>query len=66
MSCARKCDRCGKLYNEYKRPENDGKCNAIMITNLDEDRKYWKQPLLDLCPECMDEFEKWMKVGGTT
>ena len=42
------------------------KGNAIMITNLDEDRKYWKQPLLDLCPECMDEFEKWMKVGGTT
>ena len=48
MSKARKCDRCGAFYEPYK--------TDILIT---------KNPVhpingLDLCPDCMDTFKKWL------
>lgn len=61
MANARKCDRCGELYENYDRSTAKGKGNSIMVTNVDSDRSYWPKPLLDLCPECMDEFEAWLR-----
>lgn len=64
MALAKKCDRCGKLYEHYPMC-NKTECNAI--------RKIQRNPVgdtvhsaytptIDLCPECMNEFEKFMSV----
>ena len=35
-----------------------------MTLNLDNLKKYYSHEPLDLCPECKDAFEEWMKNGG--
>ena len=60
MALAKKCDRCGKLYEHYP-TGNKSQYNAIRriqrngvgetINGFDN---------TDLCQECMDEFEKFM------
>lgn len=62
MSLAKKCDKCGNLYE----PEDMDICgvivNAIGLINRDKqnfkavDREY-----LDLCPECLVSFSNWLK-----
>lgn len=49
MSKAKKCDKCGAFYEPYR-------TNIIVITkdSLSSDG-------LDLCPDCMDTFKKWLK-----
>lgn len=64
MANARRCDRCGKFYDEYERPTKQGKGNGLMITNVDSKRDYWPKPILDLCPACMDELEVWLTGGA--
>lgn len=63
MAFAKKCDRCGKLYEPYptgKKTEN----NALRRVRIDPDGYICSQDnTLDLCPECMAEFNKWM-IGG--
>ena len=53
---ARKCDRCGKLYEHYdgsKNFEENGKANGLILIDRDLDNKYWNRKDYDLCPECM-------------
>ena len=53
---AKKCDRCGKLYEQYdgsKEFKEQGKANAIIFIDRDLDNKYWSRNSYDLCPECM-------------
>lgn len=64
MALAKKCDRCGKLYEHYPKG-NKTQYNAIKrvykshsCTSIQEDYS------LDLCPECMSKFDKFMTVGG--
>ena len=64
MAFAKKCDRCGKLYEEYNTNKNDKKINGIMTLNLDFQRKYYAHRPLDLCPECKDSFEEWLGKKG--
>lgn len=60
MSNAKKCDRCGKLYEErriYPRPQ---------IKIIDEysetcQRAYMDLQDLDLCQNCKNSFFKWLK-----
>lgn len=52
MSLAKKCDRCGKLYEPYSTGEN----SIRLIRNY---------KILDLCPECMKAFNEFMIDGGT-
>lgn len=52
---AKKCDRCGKLYEHY---DGDGKkktknANGLILIDRDLDKKYWSRSNYDLCPECM-------------
>lgn len=52
MSLANKCDRCGKLYE--RRVNNDAyKIKKILVHYTEED--------VDLCSECQEAFEKFMK-----
>lgn len=61
MACAKKCDRCGKLYEQYNSKNDRKNPNGIMILNLDAQRKYYSHGVIDLCPGCMKEFQDWME-----
>lgn len=59
MACAKKCDRCGKLYEQYNSKNDRKNPNGIMVLNLDSQRRYFTHNALDLCPDCMKEFQDW-------
>ena len=64
MAWARKCDRCGKLFEE--------KYNTYieLKTSSDEDRTVeldcGMQSSLDLCPDCIESFKHWWTEKGTS
>ena len=64
MALAKKCDRCGKFYDEYNFAKDDKNINGIMTLNLDEQDHYYTHEPLDLCPSCKDSFEKWLNKKG--
>ncbi len=63
MAVAKKCDRCGELYEYYGRENVDdykNKQNSVMICNIDESGdKYYNNGLKDLCPNCLRSFKTW-------
>lgn len=61
MAGARKCDRCGKLYEAYNTKNDETNINGFMTLNIADDRKYYSHGIMDLCPECMEEFQRWIK-----
>lgn len=56
MSIAKKCDRCGALYEPYgaKYEEGNGFCPAF----ISPEGAVWTDKSVDLCPECMGEFRR--------
>lgn len=64
MGLARKCDRCGKLYESYNIKNDSENINGLITVNVDDDRKYYSHGVLDLCPECSGSFMKWFKEKG--
>lgn len=60
MAYAKKCDRCGKLYEQYNFKNDEENPNGIMTLNLDYQRKFYSHAAMDLCPDCMKEFQDWM------
>ena len=66
MSLAKKCDRCGKLYEHYPKG-NKSQCNAIRRVQRTQTGEFTNScgfPVHDLCPECMSAFDKFMTSGG--
>ena len=59
MACAKKCDRCGKLYEQYNSKNDRKNPNGIMVLNLDSQRRYFAHNALDLCPDCTKGFQDW-------
>lgn len=64
MAIARKCDRCGKLYEHYPTDDNceDGEQhNSIRKVYRDVNYKLLAETKpLDLCPDCMRAFNEFM------
>ena len=61
---AKKCDRCGKLYEHYdgsKKFRDTEKANALILIDRDLDNKYWSHRSFDLCPDCMKILEVFIK-----
>lgn len=61
---AKKCDRCGKLYEDYagsKVFKDNGKANGVILIDRDLDNKYWSRDTYDLCPECMGILMDYLK-----
>lgn len=63
---AKKCDRCSKFYDVYVKTvtpnelSDDRKlANGLSITNMD-DRTTCKWKDFDLCPDCLQEFLKFI------
>lgn len=61
MACAKKCDRCGKLYEQYNSKNDRKNPNGIMVLNLDSRGRYFTHNALDLCPDCMKGFQDWLR-----
>lgn len=57
---AKKCDRCGKLY-EYEKPK------FTKIGNIDTYGIAWElhcnNRFIDLCSDCLTGFKKWFEEG---
>ena len=63
---AKKCDRCGRLYEHYDGRKAFPKSisNSIGLRDTDIDGKYWHRDHLDLCVSCMAGLEAFL-YGGT-
>lgn len=62
MALAKKCDRCGKLYEHYP-TGNKLQYNAIrrfQRNAVGETITGVRTLTTDLCPECMGKFEKFV------
>ena len=60
MSNAKKCDRCGKLYENYKGvniTEGGNSYNTVIFTGGLYNRDF------DLCPDCMSKLIEFIKEG---
>ena len=66
MADAKKCDRCGIYYETYEM-DIEGKkiANGLVKVNIVCKDIRFEQDAIDLCQECMDKFEKWMKDTNT-
>lgn len=58
MANAKKCDKCGKYYDWY---QNKNEINSVVMANTDSKRHYVLVKLIEFCPECMEEFELFVK-----
>lgn len=60
MAIARKCDRCGELYEPYDHIEcNDVPIDKVITSYLGDDLKV-QAKTYDLCPNCCFEFARWI------
>ena len=62
MAIARKCDRCGKLY-EYYPKGNKIQSNGVQRIYREKSGCFRYTTAYDFCPECMDAFDKFMING---
>ena len=62
MSLAKKCDRCGKLYEPKNIKIHKTNINGLGLINRDiRNDKVITQRLFDLCPECLVSLAGWLK-----
>ena len=63
---AKKCDRCGRLYEHYdgRKAFPKSLSNSIGLRDPDIDGKYWTRDHFDLCFSCMVGLETFL-YGGT-
>lgn len=62
MAIARKCDRCGKLY-EYYPKGNRVDHNGVQRIYRHKYGSLGNEETYDLCPECMTAFDEFMSKG---
>lgn len=67
MADAKKCDRCGKLFEPYLKFDEEDKDQhefiklSIMHADLDNKIYQSKNTYVDLCNECYESFSKWLE-----
>lgn len=61
---ARKCDRCGALYESYNTANRKDSPNGFMLLNIDDRRLYFSHGPYDLCPVCMRELQDFICKKG--
>lgn len=60
---AKKCDKCGKFYDEYSTKSYDAEPNAILLVQNQENKETYCCKQYDLCRECMENLREWFKEG---
>lgn len=66
MASARKCDRCGKLYEHYDRKVDGMDINGISLVESGEfcgSHTQKTKMYIDLCPECLTQLAEWLEGG---
>lgn len=63
MASAKKCDRCGKLYERYNERNDEDNINGILTLNIDSKQQYFTHKLIDFCPDCKDSFQEWLVLN---
>lgn len=68
MAMAKKCDRCGKLYEHYPKGKLTGdRNNAIRSLYKNEyGGIIFQDNAIDLCEKCMSEFDEFMTKGKSS
>lgn len=62
MALAKKCDKCGKLYEHYPIGDQAGIFNGIKrVRKTDDGRVNVEERSIDLCPECMDGLNSFLR-----
>lgn len=59
MAIAKKCDRCGTLYEAYNMKNDEKRINGVMTLNIDRSQHHYSHGPFDLCPKCIGEFQNW-------
>lgn len=62
MAIAKKCDICGKLYEEYNVRQSKDNFNGFMLLNIDRNEDYFHGQPYDCCPECMNSIMEHIKI----
>ena len=64
---AKKCDRCGRLYEHYdgRKAFPKSLSNSIELRDTDIDGKYWGRARFDLCFSCMVGLEVFLYGGDS-
>lgn len=58
---ARKCDRCGRLY-EAKSANIDGeRADAIAALMFYKEGSRWHEEKYDICPNCLEKLKNWLE-----
>lgn len=70
MADAKKCDRCGKYYMPSVSVKSPLEVLAESLSVASGSREEMKNAIgkaCDLCPDCMNSFERWfdMEEGDT-
>lgn len=64
MAYARKCDRCGKLYEPKSINFRSGRINSIRTVERGWDNAVTSGQIFDLCPDCIEDFKNWFNEGS--
>lgn len=60
----KKCDICGKLYEQYNTKRDKKNTNGFMFLNLFYDNSYYEHDPYDCCPECMTSIRNCINALG--
>ncbi len=62
MALARKCDRCGRLYNHYPIVDTPGTWNAVSLVRTGADgSEISRKSRMDLCTYCMNDLQTFLR-----
>lgn len=66
MSLAKKCDICGKYYEDYSIVFKNEKINAFVFVETDEECRYnCSKDATDCCPECLSSITHHIRMLET-
>lgn len=66
MSLAKKCDICGKYYEDYSMVFKNEKINAFVFVETDEECRYdCIKDGTDCCPECLSSITHHIRMLET-
>ncbi len=67
MALARKCDRCGRLYEHYPASNKSGIWNGVRLTKKSVNNfETTSTTDMDLCCYCMNDLQKFLQNANMT
>lgn len=63
---AKKCDRCGRLYEHYdgQKVFPKSQSNSLELRDTDCKEAFWQRDSFDLCEDCMTKLESFLYGGA--